>query len=52
MTALMNRLDVAVDVADAIAVRMEDGCLATVGSTGGVTHGEGKLDLQLYGSEG
>ena len=52
VTAMMNHLDVAVDVADAIAVRMEDGCLATVGSTGGVTHGEGKLDLQLYGSEG
>ena len=52
VTAMMNHLDVTVDVADAIAVRMEDGCLATVGSTGGVTHAEGKLDLQLYGSEG
>ena len=52
VTAMMNHLDVAVDVADAIAVRMEDGCLATVGSTGGVTHAAGKLDLQLYGTEG
>ena len=52
VTAMMDHLDVAVDVADAIAVRMEDGCLATVGSTGGVTHAAGKLDLQLYGTEG
>lgn len=51
-TAMMNNLDVAVDVADAIAVRMKDGCLATVGSTGGVTHADGKLDLQLYCSKG
>ena len=45
VTAMMDQLDVGVDVADAIAVRMDDGCLATVGSTGGVTQAEGKLDL-------
>ena len=52
VTAMMDQLDVGVDVADAIAVRMDDGCLATVGSTGSVTKGEGKLDLQIYGTEG
>lgn len=52
VTALMNNLDVSVDVADAIAVRMDNGCLATIGSTGAVTHSEGKLDLQLYGTKG
>ena len=52
VTAMMDQLDVAVDVADAISVRMDDGCLATVGSTGSITQGEGKLDLQIYGTEG
>ena len=37
--ALMNNLDVSMDVVDAIAVRFEGGALATVGSTGAIKTG-------------
>lgn len=50
--AQMSRLDVAVDVIDAITVWMDNGALATVGSTGAVVSGAGKLDVQVYGDRG
>ncbi len=46
--AQMEKLDVRVDVVDAMIVRMDNGSLATVGSTGAVKGGEGKLDIQIY----
>ena len=50
--AQMDNLDVRVDVVDAMIVRMDNGSLATVGSTGAVTVGEGKLDIQIYCADG
>ncbi len=50
--ALMDKLDVHVDVVDAMIVRMDNGSLATVGSTGAVKGGEGKLDIQIYCGDG
>ena len=50
--AAMDSLDVRVDVVDAFIVRMDNGALATVGSTGGVVGGAGKLDIQIYGEQG
>ena len=50
--ALMDKLDVRVDVVDAMIVRMDNGSLATVGSTGAVRGGEGKLDIHIYCENG
>ena len=50
--AKMNNFDVQVDVVDAMIVRMDNGCLATVGSTGATAGGEGKLDVQIYCKSG
>ncbi len=50
--ALMDNLDVAVDVVDAITVRLDNGALLTLGSTGAVCAGQGKHDLQVYGDRG
>jgi predicted dehydrogenase len=53
VTAFMNNLDVKVDVVDAMAVRMENGALATVGSTGNIGKGDGGLvEVHLHGSKG
>ena len=50
--AQMDNLDVAVDVVDAITVRLDNGALLTLGSTGAVCSGQGKLDVQVYGDRG
>lgn len=50
--AAMDNLDVKVDVVDAMIVRMDNGALATVGSTGNAVGGEGKLDIQIYCDNG
>jgi predicted dehydrogenase len=50
--ASMDNLDVHVDVVDAMIVRMDNGCLASVGSTGATVGGEGKLDVQIYCEKG
>ena len=53
VTAFMNNLDAQVDVADAIAVRMTNGAVVTVGSTGNVGKGDGGLvEVHLHGSKG
>ncbi|HVU15195.1 MAG TPA: Gfo/Idh/MocA family oxidoreductase [Phototrophicaceae bacterium] len=53
VTAFMNPLDTRVDVADACAVRMNNGAVATVGSTGNITAGDhGMLEVHLHGSRG
>ena len=50
--ASMDTLDVQVDVVDAMIVRMDNGCLASMGSTGATVGGEGKLDVQIYCEKG
>ena len=50
--ALMDNLDVRVDVVNAIIARMDNGALASVGSTGAVHGGSGKLDIQVYSNNG
>ena len=50
--AAMDNMDVKVDVVDAMIVKMDNGALATVGSTGGVVGGEGKLDIHIYCDNG
>ena len=50
--AQMNTLDTRVDVVDACIVRLDNGALATVGSTGTCTVGAGRLDVQIYCREG
>lgn len=50
--AAMDNLDVKVDVVNALIVRMDNGSLATVGSTGGTVGGDGKLDIQIYCDNG
>ena len=50
--AQMNTLDTRVDVVDSCIVRLDNGALATVGSTGTCTVGEGRLDLQIYCRKG
>jgi predicted dehydrogenase len=51
--AFMNNLDCQVDVADAFAVRMENGAVATVGSTGNIGKGDrGLVEVHLHGSRG
>ncbi|PJF41579.1 MAG: gfo/Idh/MocA family oxidoreductase [Chloroflexi bacterium] len=53
VTAFMNNLDCEVDVADAMAVRMENGAVATVGSTGNLGKGDGGIvEVHLHGSKG
>ena len=50
--AAMDNLDVRVDVVNSMIVKMDNGALATVGSTGGVVGGDGKLDIQIYCDNG
>jgi predicted dehydrogenase len=50
--AQMSNLDVSVDVVDAITARLDNGALATIGSTGAIHGGGGKLDIQIYCSQG
>ncbi|MCA0453693.1 MAG: Gfo/Idh/MocA family oxidoreductase [Chloroflexi bacterium] len=53
VTAFMNNLEAKVDVVDAIAVRMNTGALAIVGSTGNVGMGDpGSVEVHLHGSKG
>lgn len=53
VTAFMNNVDCLVDVADAFAVRMENGAVATVGSTGNLGKGDGGIvEVHLHGSKG
>ncbi len=53
VVGFMNNLDCKVDVADAIAVRMENGAVATVGSTGNIGKGDGGIvEVHLHGSKG
>lgn len=53
VTAFMNNLDCRVDVADAIAVRLNNGAVATVGSSGNIGPGDrGVLEVHLHGSKG
>ncbi len=53
VTAFMNNLDTRVDVADAFAVRLSNGAVATVGSTGDLGAGDrGVLEVHLHGSQG
>lgn len=53
VTAFMNNLDAKVDVADAIAARMTNGAVVTVGSTGNIGKGDGGIvEVHLHGSEG
>jgi predicted dehydrogenase len=53
VSAFMNPLDTRVDVADAIAVRMNNGAVATVGSTGNIGKGDsGIVEVHLHGSKG
>jgi len=53
VSAFMSKLDVRVDVVDAFAVRMTNGALATVGSTGNIGVGDGGIvEVHLHGSKG
>lgn len=53
VTAFMNNLDCQVDVTDAAAVRMENGAVATVGSTGNIGRGDGGIvEVHMHGSRG
>lgn len=53
VSAFMNNLDAQVDVADAFAVKMTNGAIATVGSTGNIGKGDGGLvEVHLHGSKG
>lgn len=53
VTAFMNNLKAKVDVVDAMAVRMNTGALAIVGSTGNVGAGDpGSVEVHLHGSKG
>lgn len=48
VTALMDNLDARLDVIDAITVRMDNGALATIGSTGNLQITDsGKLSIQV-----
>jgi len=51
--AFMSNLDCKVDVCDAFAVRMENGAVATVGSTGNIGKGDGGIvEVHLHGNKG
>ncbi|MBZ0305027.1 MAG: Gfo/Idh/MocA family oxidoreductase [Anaerolineae bacterium] len=53
VAAFMNTLDAKVDVVDAFTVRMNNGALATVGSTGNIGKGDGGIvEVHLHGSKG
>jgi predicted dehydrogenase len=53
VSAMMDNLDCAVDVVDACVVRMENGALVTVGSTGNLGQGDGGIvEVHLHGSKG
>ncbi len=53
VSAFMNTLDTQVDVVDAFAVRMNNGAVATVGSSGNVGPGDPSLiEIHLHGSKG
>jgi predicted dehydrogenase len=53
VTAFMNNLKAKVDVIDAMAVRMNTGALATVGSSGNLRPGDpGEVLVHLHGSKG
>ena len=53
VSAFMNNLDTQVDVADAFAVRMNNGAVATVGSTGNIGKGDGGIvEVHVHGSKG
>lgn len=53
VSAFMSKLDCKVDVCDAFAVRMENGAVATVGSTGDIGKGDGGIvEVHLHGSKG
>jgi predicted dehydrogenase len=53
VVAFMGNLDCKVDVTDAIAVRMGNGAVATVGSTGNLGKGDaGIVEVHLHGSNG
>jgi predicted dehydrogenase len=53
VTAFMNNLDTKVDVADAFAVKMTNGAVVTVGSTGNLGKGDsGLVEVHLHGSKG
>jgi predicted dehydrogenase len=51
--ALMNNLDIKLDVVDAMTVRMDNGALANIGSTGNLQVSDpGKLSIQVNGDRG
>ncbi len=51
--AFMGKLDTQVDVVDAFAVRMNNGAVATVGSSGNIAPGDaGLVEVHLHGSKG
>jgi len=50
--AYMNNLDVAIDVVDAIAVRFDNGALATIGASGQVPPRMGAFGTQIIGDRG
>lgn len=53
VVGFMGNLDCKVDVTDALAVRMENGAVATVGSTGNIGKGDGGIvEVHLHGSAG
>jgi predicted dehydrogenase len=53
VTAFMNSLNAKVDVIDAMAVRMNTGALATLGSSGNLRPGDpGSVEVHLHGSRG
>ncbi len=53
VSSFMNMLDTRVDVVDAFAVRMNNGAVATVGSSGNVGPGDPSLiEIHLHGSKG
>ena len=53
VSAFMSNLDTKVDVADAFAVKMTNGAVATVGSTGNIGKGDGGIvEVHLHGSKG
>lgn len=53
VSAFMGKLDTQVDVVDAFAVRMNNGAVATVGSSGNVGPGDPSLiEIHLHGNKG
>ena len=53
VSALMDNMDVKVDVVDAMAVRMDNGALATVGSTGTIASGgTDQLETRVFCDKG